>query len=147
MSNSKDVLNVFNQPLSLEASTGDLGQSSPSQSSHHQGSSSIPDDMGIQRKLRSTLQELLESQPRKGTLEKATQTKLPTPPPTQTLQANPVDHKRKSEENNKEVVETGRTHPFHEVEPQKRAKESRGMQTRSANEAERRGNHRAAAPF
>ena len=127
MSNSKDVFNVFNQPLSPEASTGDLEQSSPSQSSRHQGSSSIPDDMGIQRKLRSTLQELLESQPRRGAPKKATQTKLPTPPPTQTLQANPVDHKRKSEENNKEVVERRRTHPFHEVEPQNGAKEPRGI--------------------
>ena len=47
VSDSEDEFEVFNQTLSPETSTGDLGQPSPSQSSHHQGSTSTPDDMGI----------------------------------------------------------------------------------------------------
>ena len=98
MSDSEDEFEVFNQPLSLEASTGDLGHSSPTQSSHNQEAANTSDKMGIQRKQRSTLQELLESQLERHTPRKAAQTKLPTPPPTQPLQANLVDHKRKREE-------------------------------------------------
>ena len=92
------------------------------------------------------LQELLESQLGRDAPDKATQTKLPTPPPTQTLRADLADHKRKREEKGKEVAEIGRTLPSHEVEPQKGAKQPRGLQTRLANEAERRGDQRAAAP-
>ncbi|XP_030931098.1 uncharacterized protein LOC115956982 [Quercus lobata] len=54
--------------------------------------------MGIQQKQRSTLQELLEFQPGWNALEKAAYTKLPPPPPTQTLRADLADHKRKREE-------------------------------------------------
>ena len=61
VSDSEDEVEVFNQTLSLETSIGDLEQLSPSQSSHHRGSTSTPDNVGIQCKLRSTLQELLES--------------------------------------------------------------------------------------
>ena len=102
--------------------------------------------MGIQRKQRSTLQELLESQPGRDTPRKVIQTKFPTPPPTQPLRANPVDHKKKREEKGKEVVEIGRTHPSKEIKPQRRAKQPKGMQMRSANEGERRGDHQATAP-
>ena len=70
VSDSEDKFDVFNQPLSPKASTGDLRLPFPSQSSHHRGSISILDDMGIQRKQRSTLQELLESQPGKDAPEK-----------------------------------------------------------------------------
>ena len=62
VSDLEDDFEVFNQPLSLEVSTGDLGHPSPAQSSHHRGSTSIPDDMRTQHISRSTLQELLESQ-------------------------------------------------------------------------------------
>ena len=44
------------------------------------------------------------------------------------------------------MVEAGRTHPSQEIEPHRGAKQPRGMQTRSANEGEKRGDHRAAAP-
>ena len=40
-----------------------------------------PEDMGIQHKPRSTLQELLESQPGENAPGMAAQTRLPTPPP------------------------------------------------------------------
>ena len=63
VSDSEDQFNVFNQPLSLEVSPGDLGFSSPAQSNHYQEATNTSDEMGIQRKQRSTLQELLESQP------------------------------------------------------------------------------------
>ena len=43
-----DYFKIFNQPLSSDTSTGDLGQSSSSQSNHHRGSTPIPVDMGIQ---------------------------------------------------------------------------------------------------
>ena len=71
--------------------------------------------MGIQQKQRSTLQELLESQPGWNALEKAAYTKLPPLPPIQTLRADLANHKRKREEKGKEVAETGRTLPSHEV--------------------------------
>ena len=95
VSDFEDKFEFFNQTLPPETSTGDLRQPSPSQSSHHQRSTSTLNDMGIQRKPRFTLQELLESQPRKDTPKKAAQTKLPAPPPTQTFQADPTNHKRK----------------------------------------------------
>ena len=55
VSDLEGVYEVFNQPLSLKISTGDLGQPLLAQSSHHQEVTSIPGDMGIQRKPRSTL--------------------------------------------------------------------------------------------
>ena len=88
----------------------------------------------------------MESQPGRDAPEKAAQTKLPTPPPIQPLWVDPVDHKRKREENGKEVAKIGRAHPFYEVEPQRGAKQPSGLQTRSANEVGQRGNHRVATP-
>ena len=107
-----DFYEVFNQPLSPEISTGDLGQFSIPQSSHLEGSTPLLDEMGIQQKQRSTLQELLESQPGRDAPEKPAQTKLPPPfPPLPTLQADPTDHKRKREKKGKEVAETGKNLP------------------------------------
>ena len=57
---STDDYEVFNQP-------------SPSQN--------VPKDMGIQRKLQRSLQELLKSQPGRGEAGKSAQPKLPPPPP------------------------------------------------------------------
>ena len=87
----------------------------------------------------------MESQPRGHASEKASQTRLPTPPPTQPLRVDPVDHKRKREEKGKEVVEIGKTQPSQEIKPQRGAKQPKVTQTRSANEGERKGDHRAAA--
>ena len=81
VSDSEDEFEVFNRPLSLKASTGDLGHSSPTQSNQNRRVIPIPNNMGIQRKQRSTLQELLESQPGENALGKVPQTRLPTPPP------------------------------------------------------------------
>ena len=111
VSDFEDEFEVFNQPLSPEASTGDLGHPSPVQSSYNQEVASILDDMGIQCKQRSTLQKLLESQPRRDALGKAAQTKLPTLPPTQPLRHEPADLKKKKEQKGKGVVKGEQTHP------------------------------------
>ena len=70
VSDSEDDFEVFNRPLSPEVSTSDLSHSSPAQSSHHRGLTPIPNDIGIQRKPMSTLQELLGSQPGRDALGK-----------------------------------------------------------------------------
>ena len=88
MSDSENEFEVFNQPLSLKASTGDLIHPFPAQSSHNQGVTSIPDDMRIQRKS----------------------------PPTLPIRLEPANLKRKREQKGKEVVEGGKTHPFQEGE-------------------------------
>ena len=86
--------------------------------------------MGIQHKSRSTLQELLKSQPGENAPGKVAQTRLPTPLPTQPLQLEPVDLKRKREQKGKEVMEWGKTHPSQEGEAQRGAKQARVGQTR-----------------
>ena len=118
MPDSENELDVFDQILSPEALPGYLNSPSSTQSSPHQKATNTSGDMGIQRKQRSTLQELLESQPGKDVPEKAAQTKLPPPPPIQPPRIDLVYHKRKMEEKCKKVVEAEKTHPPHEVEPQ-----------------------------
>ena len=61
ISDLDDLYEVFNQPLSLVTSTGVLSHSSPPQFSCFEGATPLSDEIGIQRKQRSTLQELLES--------------------------------------------------------------------------------------
>ena len=112
---SEDEFDVFNQPLSSEASTGDL----------EWPFTPILDEMGIQLKSRSTLLELIESQPGRDTPKKVAQTKPPTFPPTQPLRHDPTDLKRKREQKGKEVVEGGKTHPSQEDEAQRTAKQAK----------------------
>ena len=69
--NFEDEFEVFNQALSLEISTFDLGPPF----------SLLIDEMGIQRKQRSSFQDLLESQSGKDAPGKVAQSKPPTPPP------------------------------------------------------------------
>ena len=111
LTNSLDEFEVFNQP------------STPK---------SLPEEMGIQRKLQKSLMELIEDQPGRRAPGKSTQSKLPPPPPkspplapqpslpSRTEQADP---KRKKEQKGKEVMETGRSHPTHEEEAQRAAKQ------------------------
>ena len=96
---SKDDFEVFNQALSLETSTSDLGQSF----------SLTLDEMGIQHKPRSSLLDLIESQPGKDAPGKAIQSEPPTPPST--LPFQPTDLKIKREPKGKEVVGVRKTHP------------------------------------
>jgi len=62
VSNFEDEFDVFEQILSLEALPSDLGSSFSAQSSSHQEAANTSDEMGIQHKQRSSLQELLEAQ-------------------------------------------------------------------------------------
>ena len=87
--------------------------------------------MGIQCKPRSTLQELLKSQPEGNSPRKVAQTRLTTPPPTQPFRPEPANLKRKREQKGKEVVEGGKTHPSQDDEAQKGAKQARVGQTRA----------------
>ena len=61
--------------------------------------------------------------------EKATQAKLPLPPPTQPLQADPADHKRKRGQKSQDVVEGGKGPLAKETEPKKGAKQAKVAQT------------------
>ena len=136
--------------------TNDLGQFSQSPSSHAESATTLTSEIGIQKKQRPTLQELLESPHEGKAPRKTAQTQLPTPPaawtrlptspPAQQTHADPVDHKRKREDKGKKVLETGRTQSSQEVDFQRGSKHPRGMQTRSAHEADKRGEHHVAAP-
>ena len=110
VSGSEDNFEVFNRPQSLEVLTGDFSHLPLIEVSQTQGDLSVPEAIGIQCKARSSLQELLESQAGGNALGKAAQTKLPTPPPTQSLRSNPANRKRKREQKGKEVVEVGKSH-------------------------------------
>ena len=85
----------------------------------------MSDEMGIQRKQRLTLQELLESQLGKDAPTKVPMTRLPTPPLALPLQANPVDQKRKREDIGKELMEGGKNQPPRETKPQRATKQPR----------------------
>ena len=67
--------------------------------------------MGIRKKPRSTLQELLESKLGRDAPTKALLTRLLTPSRTQPLRANPADQKRKREDKGKKVTEGGKNQP------------------------------------
>ena len=77
VTDSKDEFAIFDQPLSPEPQVGDSSHPPLVQADNSQEDTSILEEMGIQRKQKSTLQELLESQPER----KVAQTKLFTPPP------------------------------------------------------------------
>ena len=92
---SEDNFEVFNQPQSPEGPTGDFDDLPPAQASHTQEALSIPNAMVLQRKMRTSLFDLLESHTGVNMPEKAIQAKLPTLPSTQVSQTNPTDKKRK----------------------------------------------------
>ncbi|KAK9987012.1 hypothetical protein SO802_031963 [Lithocarpus litseifolius] len=98
-------------------------------------------EMGLQRKARSTLQVLFESQPGRDGPGKMAQSKPPAPPTIPPFCADPPEHKRKREDRGKEVMEVGRQHPPQEIEVPRGGKQPWTQQTRSANEMERRGDY------
>jgi len=122
VSDSEDFYEVFDQPLSPEMSTSDLDQSSQPLPSHFKEVATSEDEMGIQRKPRSTLQELLESQLGRDAPTKTLHTRLPTPPPTHPLRTDPVDLKRKRDNKGNEVMEGGKNLPPREPKNQKATK-------------------------
>ena len=67
--------------------------------------------MGIQRKPRVGLLDVMEPQSGSKVLEKTTQAKLPTPPSALPPQPDLADHKRKMDQKGPEAVEGG-TDPF-----------------------------------
>ena len=110
---STDDYEVFNQP-------------SPSQN--------VLEDMGIQRKPQHSLQELLESQPRRGEAGKPSQPKLPPPPPKSPPRARQpppsskieqVDPKRRREPKGKEEMKLGRPRSSSEEEAHRPFKQQR----------------------
>ena len=102
VANSEDKFEVFSQALSPEISHPDLGPPF----------SPIIDEMGIQCKPKSSLLDLIESQPEKDAFGKAARTKPPTHPPI--LPSEPAGLKRKREPKGKETVEARKTFPPHE---------------------------------
>ena len=113
--------------VDLTSATDDyevFNQSSPSPN--------ILEDMGIQRKLQRSLQELLESQPGRGEVGKPAQPKLPPPPPKSPICApqppppsrtEQPDSKRRREPKGKEVIETGRPRSSSEEEAHRPTKQ------------------------
>ena len=98
MTNSKDEFEVFNQDLSPETSVTNLSpQLSPK-----------IDEMGIQRKPKSNLLELIEKQPRRDELGKTAHSKPPTPPPA-LPPPQPANLKTKREQKGKQVIKARQT--------------------------------------
>ena len=122
-SDSKDLYEVFNRPSSPVTLTGVLGQSSPSQFDGFEGAALLLGEMGIQRKQKSTLLDLLKSQPGRDAPNKAPHIRLPTPLPALPSQVNLTDRKRKREDKGKEVMEGGKNRPPRETEPQRAARQ------------------------
>ena len=81
------------------------------------------DEIGIQRKSKRSLLDLIKSQPRKDAPGKSTQPQLPPPPqPSLPPRAESLDPKRKREQRGKEVLEAGRPRPTLEEETQQAVK-------------------------
>lgn len=70
---SQDGFEVFNHSLSPKRTSADLDYQ------QEVGTSTL-DEMGIQRKSKKSLLELIESQPRKDTPREPSRPKLPSPP-------------------------------------------------------------------
>ena len=118
LTGSLDKFEVFNQPAS---------------------SKSLPEEMGIQRKPQKSLMELIEDQPGRGAPGNSTQSKLPPPPPSPKspllapqpslpFRTEHVNPKRKREQKDKDVIETGKSHPTREEEVQRAVKQQKVSQ-------------------
>ena len=114
-----DEFEVFNQP------------SSPN---------SLPEEMGIQRKPKKSLMELIEDQSRRGGPGKSAQPKLLPPPPKSPpfapqpslpFRTEQADPKRKIDQKGKDVMEIGRSRPTREKEAQRAAKQQKVSQVSS----------------
>ena len=110
---SEDEFEVFNQALSPETSVPNLGPPF----------SPIIDEMGIQRKPKSSLLDLIESQPGRDAPGKVTHSNPPTPPHALPFQT--ADLKRKREQKGKEVMGAGQTLPPCEDEAQRAFKQAK----------------------
>ena len=102
--------------------------------------------MGLQRKPKMSLLDLLESHAGRNALEKAVQLKPATLPSTQVSQIDPADKKRKWDQKGKEVMEERRNLPSKEAEAQRGGKQAKAMQIRSSSKGaitDRRGDQQA----
>ena len=121
VADSKDEFEIFNLALSPEISNPDLGPLF----------SPIIDEMGIQRKPKSSLFDLIEFQLGRDAPGKAAQTKLPTPSQTRlptpplALPSQVAELKRKKESKGKEVMGAGQILPPHEDEVQRASKQAK----------------------
>ena len=73
VSDSEDLYKVFDHPWSTETTIGDLGHLFPE-------TTSLPNEMGIQHRIRGSLLEMMESQVGNKALETTSQAKLPPLP-------------------------------------------------------------------
>ena len=94
----------------------------------------VPEEMGIQRKLQRSFQELLESQSGRGEARKPSQPKLPPPPPKLSHRApqppppsitEQVNPKRRREPKGKEAMEAGIPRPSNEEEAHRASKQQK----------------------
>ena len=118
VSNSEDDFEVFNWPLSPKVPAEDSSHLPLAQVSQTQWDFPISEAMAIQRKPRSTLQELLESQAGGNAPKKANQSKPPALPSVQASQPELADRKRKRDQKRKEVMDERRRSPSKEAEDQ-----------------------------
>ena len=88
---SEDDFEVFNQPESPEVPTGDFSHLLSTKLSQTQGDLLVLEAMGIQRKQRTSLWEVMESSTGGMVPEKTTQAKLLPPSSTQPLRPDPAD--------------------------------------------------------
>ena len=129
LSDSSDEFEVFDHPLSPKSTLANLD--------NQQADVSTLDEMGIQRKAKKCLMELIDSQLGKDVSGKSTQPKLPPPPKSPVLPPQPslpsrpelADPKRKREQKGKDVVKAGRSRFVHEDEIWRVAKQPKSGQT------------------
>ena len=139
---SEDDFEVFDQPQSFESPFGDLGVPICTEADFLSLKAPFEEDMGIQRKQKMSLLDLIESQPEKETQARATQnkppspsqsrlcpapSKLPPPSPKLTLppRTEPFDPKRKRESKGKEVIEAKKSCLTPKEEAQRAAKQQK----------------------
>ena len=142
LGSSKDEFEVFNQAQSSESPFGDLSDLNCTEADFLFSETPFEEDMGIQRKQKISLLDLIESQLGKETQGRAAQSKppspsqsklpptsskLPSPPlrPTLSPRTEPSDPKRKRESKGKEVIKIEKSHPIPEDEAQRAAKQQK----------------------
>ena len=132
---SEDEFEAFNRAQFYEGLFGDLSDLNCTEANFSFSETPLEEDMGIQRKQKSSLLDLIESQPRRKTQGRAAQSKppspsqsklpytpskLPPPPfkPTLPPRTKPSDPKGKKESKEKKVVQVEKSHPIPEDEAQ-----------------------------
>ena len=79
LGSSEDEFEVFNRAQSYEGPFGDLGDLNCTEANFSFSETPLEEDMGIQRKQKSSLLDLIESQPRRETQGRPVQSKPPSP--------------------------------------------------------------------